>query len=119
MKWYLVKIVYRIVCGNGNHTPQFDEQLRLIDAPTEEEAFAKAAAIGKREEDIFCNDKQQLVQWQFVDVAELFCFTQLIDGAELYSSINEVDDGEAYATFVHEKAKRIKERNLHHQLNHI
>ena len=30
MKWYLAKIVYRIICGEGNHTPQFDEQLRLI-----------------------------------------------------------------------------------------
>ena len=32
MNWYLAKIVYRIICGQGNHTAQFDEQLRLIQA---------------------------------------------------------------------------------------
>ena len=30
MNWYLAKIVYRIICGDGNHTAQFDEQLRLV-----------------------------------------------------------------------------------------
>ena len=42
MKWFLAKIVYRIICGSGNHTPQFDEQLRLIEADSEEDAFKKA-----------------------------------------------------------------------------
>ena len=32
MKWYLAKLIYRIICGDGTHTPQFDEQLRLIHA---------------------------------------------------------------------------------------
>ena len=36
MNWFLAKIVYRIVCGKGEHTPQFDEQLRLIGAEDEE-----------------------------------------------------------------------------------
>ncbi|RYY10197.1 MAG: DUF4288 domain-containing protein, partial [Chitinophagaceae bacterium] len=27
MNWYLAKLIFRIVCGQGNHTPQFDEQL--------------------------------------------------------------------------------------------
>ena len=35
MKWYLAKIIYRIICGEGIHTPQFDEQLRLIHAEDE------------------------------------------------------------------------------------
>ncbi|MEP7129294.1 MAG: DUF4288 domain-containing protein, partial [Chitinophagales bacterium] len=29
MNWYLAKIVFRIICGDGLHQPQFDEQLRL------------------------------------------------------------------------------------------
>jgi hypothetical protein len=28
MRWFVAKIVYQIICGNGNHMPQFDEQLR-------------------------------------------------------------------------------------------
>lgn len=39
MNWYLTKIVYRIICGQGNHTAQFDEQLRLIQADSAQEAF--------------------------------------------------------------------------------
>ena len=45
MNWYMAKIVFRIICGEGHHTPQFDEQLRLIGATNEEEAFEKAKAI--------------------------------------------------------------------------
>ena len=39
MNWYLAKFVYRIVCGNGNHIPQFDEQLRLITADNRKKRF--------------------------------------------------------------------------------
>ena len=53
MNWYLTKIVFRIVCGEGKHTPQFDEQLRVIAADNKEEAFYKARAIGKDEEEFF------------------------------------------------------------------
>lgn len=55
MNWYLTKLVYRIICGQGNHTPQFDEQLRLIEAGHSEEAYEKAVALGEREQDQFFN----------------------------------------------------------------
>jgi len=42
MKWYLAKFVYQVISGNGNHTPQFDEQMRLIRA--DEFAWAKEKA---------------------------------------------------------------------------
>src|SRR5215212_9015663 len=118
MKWYLAKIVYRIICGQGEHTGQFDEQLRLISASNVDEAFEKAIAIGKSEQETFYNIKQQLVQWQFVNVAELYYLSELIDGAELYSRINEVDDADAYVTFVHRKAESIQKKQTH-QLLHL
>ncbi|MER3499070.1 MAG: hypothetical protein C4308_10775 [Chitinophagaceae bacterium] len=46
MNWYLARLVYRIICGNGNHTAQFDEQLRLVCVETKEKAFHKACEIG-------------------------------------------------------------------------
>ena len=119
MNWYLAKIVYRIICGNGNHTAQFDEQLRLVAAANEHDAFDKATAIGKREADIFMNQKQQLVQWQFVNVAELYPLSELIDGAELYSRVNEVDDAASYITFVHHKAQALSKEPTHPELNLI
>ncbi|RYG02923.1 MAG: DUF4288 domain-containing protein, partial [Chitinophagaceae bacterium] len=61
MNWYLSKLVYQIICGDGNHTPQFDEQLRLIQASDDTVAFAKARSFGYREEEVFLNQKQSLV----------------------------------------------------------
>ncbi len=110
MNWYLTKIVYRIICGDGSHTPQFDEQLRLVKACDERTAFEKGKAVGLQEEEIFCNDKQQLVQWKYVNVAEVFPLTDLIDGAELYSQIKETPDAEAYCSFVNYKAGLLREK---------
>ena len=53
MKWYLAKMVFRIICGEGEHTPQFDEQLRLVAGLTKEEAFQKAREMGRKEEEAF------------------------------------------------------------------
>ena len=100
MNWYLAKIVYRIICGNGEHAAQFDEQLRLIHAPTKEDAFYKAQHTGKKEEETFYNLRQELVQWQFINVSELYKIGEMIDGAELYSRIEEKDDGDCLAVLV-------------------
>ncbi|MDB5253099.1 MAG: hypothetical protein JWP27_2268 [Flaviaesturariibacter sp.] len=113
MKWYLAKLVYRIVCGDGQHIPQFDEQLRLVAAPDAAAAFDKAVAMGGAEEDSFCNQNAQWVHWQFINVSELCELRELIDGAEVYSRIREEEDGTAYTTFVHNKAAAIRENQTH------
>ena len=107
MKWYLAKIVYRIICGDGDHTAQFDEQLRLIKAINKEEAFHKATRVGKAEEEIFLNDKQELVQWRFINIAALYKLGDLIDGAELYSHIEEKDNADEYIHTINKKADHI------------
>ncbi|WP_276500890.1 DUF4288 domain-containing protein [Terrimonas pollutisoli] len=107
MNWYLAKIVFRIICGEGEHTPQFDEQLRLVAANNKEEAFQKAQEMGQQEEDTFYNRKEQLVQWQFINISELYRLSELIDGAELYSRIEEKDNAEAYIYTVNQKAENI------------
>ena len=112
-----VQLVYRIICGDGEHTAQFDEQLRLIHATNEDEAFDKAMTIGKNEEESFYNQKSQLVKWKFINVSELLRLRELIDGAELYSRINEVDDAEAYVSFVQQKAEQIQLKHSHRLLN--
>ena len=116
MNWYLAKIVYRIVCGDGDHTAQFDEQLLLINAKTKEDAFYKAQQTGKKEEEKFYNQKQELVQWQFINVSELYKIGEMIDGAELYSRIEERDDGEVYTDIVNKKAQGILHSDSHQLL---
>ena len=111
MNWYLAKIVFRIVCGDGNHTAQFDEQLRLVKADKKEEALLKAQLLGSKGEEMFYNNNRQVVHWQFVNVSELYKLTELIDGAELYSRIEEKEDGDSYVQWVNEKALMIGSGN--------
>ena len=108
-------MVFRIICGEGEHTPQFDEQLRLVAGDSKEEAFFKAQDMGKREEDTFFNRKQQLVQWQFINISELYLLNELIDGAELYSRIEEKENADGYIYTVNQKAESII-FNTSHQL---
>ena len=112
MKWYLAKIVYRIICGDGCHTPQFDEQLRLIEAEDEMHAFQKARLMGEEEEDNFLNDHQKPVHWKFIDVSELHPLDNLVDGVELYSSISEEDNAANYIKLINSRAKYLHEACL-------
>lgn len=111
MQWYLAKIVFQIICGRGAHTPQFDEQLRIIQGCNEEEAFHKATSIGNMEQDVFYNREQQLVQWKFINISELYAIA-FMDGAEVASKIDEVDNAAAHINFIHFKAGQIQSKSL-------
>lgn len=113
MNWYLAKIAFQIICGEGNHQPQFDEQLRLIAAEEEEEALLKARNIGINEQESFLNQHQKLVQWKFIDVSELYKMSDLIDGAELYSRIEEPESAAGYIELIHRKAQNIESNATH------
>ena len=117
MNWYLAKLVYRIICGDGHHTPQFDEQLRLIEATHEEEAFDKARDIGIQEQDTFYNQQRKLVQWKFINVSELHILGGLLDGAELYSRIQETDNADRYIELTNNKAAHIRNHQEHQFVN--
>lgn len=117
MNWYLTKMVFRIICGDGSHKAQFDKQLRLILANSKEEAFHKAQSLGMRTEELFFNHRQQLVQWQFISVSEMYQLQELIDGAELYSKVEETDDADSYLKFIHAKAEQIRFGNSLEILN--
>ena len=105
--WYLTKIVFRIICGDGDHIPQFEEQLRLISASSKEEAYFKAREVGQKEQDSFLNHQKQLVQWLFINVPEVYRISTIIDGAELYSKIEERDNPDGYISFINKKADGI------------
>ena len=90
---------------------------KLIAAKDEDEAFQKALAIGQREQDGFYNHEQQLVQWKFINVAELYRLSGLLDGAEMYSRIQETDDAEAYIDLTNRRADHIRISSTHKILN--
>jgi len=110
MNWYLAKMIFQVICGEGLHTPQFDEQLRLIAADDEQMAFEKAKALGEIEQDSFYNKDKKLVQWKFIGVEDVYPLVEMIDGAELYSRIQEPEDPETYARTIHHKAIQFQSR---------
>lgn len=111
MNWYLSKLVFRIICGDGRHKAQFDEQLRVIFAEDELHAFQKARAIGERE----CMEEHIIrrVQWKFIDVSELLLLSDFIDGAEIYSKITEEENADLYIRNTQKKAVQLLQDGLH------
>jgi hypothetical protein len=103
MNWYISKIVFGISADN-QQAQQFDEQLRLIQADSTEEAFLKARMIGLAEEDSFVNDHNKHIKWEFINIAELMPIKSLEDGVEVYSRIREIDEAKSYINFIHRKA---------------
>jgi hypothetical protein len=104
MNWYIAKLIFRIISGDGNHNAQFDEQLRLIVADNEALAIEKANNVGTAGQDSFLNAKKETVRWEFLGVTEVNSISGLHDGAEIYYRLREVDDADAYIEAIRRKA---------------
>ncbi|CAN5400858.1 hypothetical protein BH11BAC3_BH11BAC3_41020 [soil metagenome] len=113
MNCYLAKLVYRIICGEGSHTAQFDEQIRLIYAEDYLHAFHKARLIGDSEGDNCLDDDPSInVKWKFIDVSELLLVSTETDGAEIYTIVKEEDDADTYIRTIKKKATSILQEGL-------
>ncbi|HXB39353.1 MAG TPA: DUF4288 domain-containing protein [Bacteroidia bacterium] len=108
MNKYIAKTVFQIISGKGEHRPQFDEQLRVIEAKDEKEALRKAREKGRNEEDSFPNNENETVKWKFIEVTDLMRIENMSDGAEIYSRIEEADDAAQYITVAKQKARTIE-----------
>lgn len=115
MKWYLAKIVFRIV-NNEHGVQQFDEQLRLIEAYDDHQAFIKATQIGKQEEETFMTQAQKTLKWLFVNVSDLNLIKGFQDGIEIHSFTNETEDADEYTMLVNRRADIIQSRALSKEL---
>lgn len=101
--WYIAKLVFRI---NGNGVSQFDEQWRLVMAPSEANAFEKASAIGNGESEQLLRPDGRTVGWEFVSVTDVFPFNAEVDGAEVFSRIEEPEHEGLYLRSVEAKSAR-------------
>lgn len=109
MNWYVAKLIFRITCGNGNHSAQFDEQLRLISAKNEEEALSKARKIISEEQSFQESRNDHAFRWNFINMTEFYQLDELKDGSEIYSNIVEVNDADQYIEMSHQKALLIEQ----------
>jgi len=104
MNWYLVKMLFQIVCGKGCHTPQIDEQIRIVEARDLVTAFHKSMDIGKKEDDCFLNESNIPVRWKFIGIGEVYLLNEMLDGAEMFSRIYEVEDTGRILSLIQQKA---------------
>ena len=116
MKWFIAKLIFRFINDKINSSKQFDEQVRLILAADESGALNKAQHIGENEEEIFWNSRQQLVQWKFINVAELYELGELVDGMQLHSKVEEYDEPLSYISSVHKRAADIEQYSVNKNL---
>lgn len=119
MKWFVAKIVFRIISGDGLHGAQFDEQLRIINGTNKQQALQKAIEIGVTEQESFINQKGQMVHWKFINVSEVYALQTLSDGAELYSRIEEKENALQYEDLIHTKAAQLTYEVNTPNLQHI
>ncbi len=106
MNWYLAKLIFQVRSGEGAHTPQFDEQWRLIRADEVGWAFEKASVLGRLDESSFLNERSEMVSWKFIEVVDIHLIGTLEDGAQLFSSTEEPLDASAYIDQVKLKSQR-------------
>ncbi len=96
MNWFLAKIIFQVICGNGKHPAQFEEQIRLIQAADKAAAFTKANTLAKNEEESFFSLSNQMICWKMVAVTDIYPFNTELDGAELFSGTREEEDADAF-----------------------
>lgn len=106
LNWYLVKLVYQVVSGEGAHSPQFDEQLRLIQADELDWAWEKAKVLGQMGVFNFLNENKVEVKWKFIDVVDICEIGEIEDGVQIYSYTEEPEDVLAYLKLTNTKAKK-------------
>lgn len=107
MNWYLAKLVYQIIYGNGLYDAQFSEQLRLIEATDDVHAFTKAQLLGHKEESTLCHETDMLIQWKFINVCELTVLKDIADGAEVMSQLIEPSNAKLYVKTTQRQASQL------------
>ncbi len=112
MKLYLAKLMFNIHVDGSEGASEFDEQVRVIVSTNSEDAFYKARAIGKKEEETFVNNNNKLIAWKFIDVAEVYALDELKDGEQLYSCTHKTTDSDSYINYIRQKSMEIQVKNL-------
>ena len=92
-QWFVAVLVFesRVVENPADHGGRLDVQYRLVRAVDGESAYARAVAIGRREQLSYRNGEGDTCEWSFAGLEDL----RLVDdqalghGAEVYGFIEE------------------------------
>lgn len=104
MNTYLITLVFQISIEGHRGAAQFDEQIRVIEANDDPEAWEKAQVIGGEEEEQFLNTHRQQVTWKFIAPTAVVQLNHLAHGDQVYSLTHEAEDAEIFADQVRQKS---------------
>jgi hypothetical protein len=105
---FVARIVFRIG-RDGERVAEFEEQLRLIEAPDQQSAYRTAKQIGHQEEGAFPDLNGNILYWQMIEVSDVILInTSETDGALIWTESDFTDAAEDYITFVKERAARYR-----------
>ncbi len=116
MNWYLVKLVYKIQQAVEQKSAEFDEQYRLIEADSAEEAMTKSKILGVKNELRSETEDGRLILWKFIDIAFVKQMGELTDGIELCSTTYFADDAVQYEKFIHHQAEKVYQESTPHSV---
>lgn len=112
MNSHIAKLIYSIHFENGSPSSQFDEQTVYIAARNMEEAYISARTHGKKREEKFRNENNELVEWKFVDVMDLVEIEKKENGESLYSTTHEPSDSQSFINLVKHRSRVIQTKFL-------
>lgn len=112
MNWYLVKLVFRILCGDGQHQAQFDEQWKLLRAADGRTALKQAYDLGEKEGAVFMNRQDVRIQWRFLGVVAMKQVDLGSGQAELCSCTHEPEDELTYLSKIRRQASLLRTEEL-------
>jgi hypothetical protein len=89
MRSFTVQLIFSIICDEAmTDVEQYEEQWRVVMAPSEDEAIEAARVLGKEEEASFSDRHGRTVKWQLLAIKDIR--EVLLDhGALLFSTIKE------------------------------
>lgn len=111
MKWFAVNCIYQVICGEGKHTPQFNEQTRLIQAGGIMQALDKAKLNAVHFNPSFNNCNGDKVVWKFIGVGGISAVEELADGVEVSSRIIEPKSVAQYLEKLAHRNKSLTNQN--------
>lgn len=116
MSWYAARIAVQCFVGENDPGPwTVDEQIRVIEAATHDEAYDKAMRLGEQESHDYMNPYGERVRWVFLGVSDLeeILADRIKDGTEITYLWHETYD---LSTFTKERSQTTVfqyERNKH------
>lgn len=89
MNWYTATLVYEI--DSGSVQPQYDVQLRLIQANNSTKAYEEARRIGAFEEEQISGENGRKIHWRFSGVIDITAI--ILDHGSVIQQSGSLPDG--------------------------